>query len=135
VRRGLALAVDYGHLRGARPPYGTLTGFRDGRQVRPVPDGSCDLTAHVAVDAVARAGSHAAGTPATLSSQRDALRALGVSGRRPPLDLARTDPTGYVRALAAASASTELTDPAGLGGHYWILQPVGVPPSVARCRA
>jgi SAM-dependent MidA family methyltransferase len=140
VRRGLALTVDYGHLRADRPPYGTLTGFRDGRQVRPVPDGSCDLTAHVAVDAVADHGSGAIGAGAIgagaiVCRQRDALRALGVSGRRPALDLARTDPTGYVRALAAASTGAELTDPAGLGGHYWILQPVGVPPSVARCRA
>lgn len=126
VDRGLALAVDYGHLRGSRPPGGTLTGFRAGREVPPVPDGSCDITAHVAVDSAAAAGSAVAGRPYTLLTQREALRGLGVSGRRPPLAVASTDPAGYVRALAAASVAAELTDPAGLGGHWWLLQPVGI---------
>ena len=40
VDRGLALTVDYGHLVNERPPLGTLTGYRGGREVRPVPDGS-----------------------------------------------------------------------------------------------
>jgi SAM-dependent MidA family methyltransferase len=122
VRQGGALAVDYGHLRGERPGFGTLTGFRGGRQVLPVPDGSCDVTAHVAMDAVAGA----AGVPYTLITQREALRALGVDGGRPPLDLARADPGGYLRALAAAGAAGELIDPAGLGGHWWLLHTVGL---------
>ncbi|MEV0396045.1 SAM-dependent methyltransferase [Polymorphospora rubra] len=126
--RGLALAVDYGHLLADRPPAGTLTGFRHGRQVLPLPDGSCDITAHVAVDSVAAAGSAAAGLPYQLLTQRAALRALGVDGARPPLALAATDPAGYVRSLAAASAAAELLEPAGLGGHWWLLQPVGVAP-------
>lgn len=129
VDRGLALAVDYGHLRQTRPVDGTLTGFRAGRQVPPVPDGSCDVTAHVSIDSVAAAGSAAAGSPYTLVSQRDAVRALGVDGRRPPLALASTDPAGYVHALARASAAAELGDPAGLGAHWWLLQPVGLDPS------
>src|SRR5690606_21176985 len=53
VARGLAVAVDYAHTAAARPAFGTLTGFRDGRQAAPVPDGSCDITAHVALDACA----------------------------------------------------------------------------------
>jgi SAM-dependent MidA family methyltransferase len=126
LRRGMAVAVDYGHLRRARPVDGTLTGYRGGRQVPPVPDGSCDVTAHVAMDSVAAAGERVARRPYTLVTQREALRALGIDGGRPPLGLAATDPAGYVRALAAASAAAELTDPAGLGGHLWLLQPVGV---------
>jgi SAM-dependent MidA family methyltransferase len=128
VERGLAVAVDYGHVRGERPVSGTLAGHRDGRRVDPVPDGSCDVSAYVAMDAVAAAGA-AGGAPA-LVRQRAALRALGVDGRRPPLSQARDDPTGYVRALALASAAAELTDPDGLGGHWWLLQPVGLDPSV-----
>ncbi|SCL40057.1 SAM-dependent methyltransferase, MidA family [Micromonospora pallida] len=131
VDRGLALAVDYGHLRADRPIAGTLTGYRAGRQVPPVPDGSCDLTAHVAVDAAGDAGSAVAGTPYALLGQREALRSLGADGGRPPLALAATDPAGYVRALAAASAVAELTEPAGLGGHWWLLQPVGIPAPLA----
>jgi SAM-dependent MidA family methyltransferase len=122
VRRGCALAVDYGHLRAGRPRFGTLTGFRGGRQVQPVPDGSCDVTAHVAMDAVAVA----AGTPYRLIRQRAALRALGVSGARPPLDLARSDPAGYLRALSAAGAAAELTEQDGLGGHWWLLHRIGI---------
>jgi SAM-dependent MidA family methyltransferase len=122
VRRGCALAVDYGHVRGGRPALGTLTGYRDGRQVSPVPDGTCDVTAHVAIDSAA-AG---AGAPYQIMSQREGLRALGVDGGRPPLALARTDPAGYLRALSAAGAAAELTDPAGLGGHWWLLHEIGI---------
>ena len=124
--RGLAVAVDYGHVADARPAGGTLTGYRGGRQVAPVPDGSCDLTAHVAVDAVATAGERAAGRPSQLLDQRTALRALGVDGTRPPLSLASENPSEYVRALAAATQAAELTDPYGLGAHYWLLQPVDI---------
>lgn len=115
LEAGLAVVVDYAHLRATRPPYGTLAGFRDGRDVQPVPDGSCDLTAHVALDACA-----AAAGGGTLDTQRDALTALGVTGRRPPLALASSDPAAYVRALAAASSAAELTDPAGLGAFMWL---------------
>ncbi|MCG5441072.1 SAM-dependent methyltransferase [Micromonospora sp. NIE79] len=134
IEQGLALAVDYGHLRESRPIDGTLTGYRGGRQVPPVPDGSSDVTAHVAMDSVASAGAAVARCAYSLVLQREALRALGADGGRPPLSLAGTDPVGYVRALAAASAVAELTDPAGLGGHWWLRQPVGIPlgPAVAR---
>ncbi len=121
VDRGLAVAVDYAHTREARPPYGTMTGFRAGREVPPLPDGSCDVTAHVALDSCAGPG-------AVLLSQREALDALGVSGARPPLALASTDPAGYVRALAAAGEAAELTARAGLGGFGWLVQPVGTGP-------
>lgn len=126
LARGLAVAVDYGHLRDARPHGGTLTGYRAGRQVPPKLDGSTDVTAHVAMDAVAAAGSVRAGLPYALVSQRTALRALGTDGSRPPLALATTDPVGYVRALARASTAAELTDPAGLGAHWWLCQPVNM---------
>ncbi|MFC9310463.1 SAM-dependent methyltransferase [Streptomyces sp. NPDC057011] len=120
VERGLAVAVDYAHTREARPPYGTLTGFRGGREVAPVPDGSCDVTAHVALDSCAGPG-------AVLLTQREALAALGVSGARPPLTLASTDPAAYVRALAAAGEAAELTARGGLGDFGWLCQPVRLP--------
>jgi len=118
--RGLAVAVDYAHVAGARPPFGTLAGFREGRETAPVPDGSCDLTAHVALDACAL-------PEARVTTQRAALRALGITGARPPLSLASTDPAAYVRALAHAGAAAELTAPGGLGDFGWLLQPVGIP--------
>ncbi|WP_030236102.1 MULTISPECIES: SAM-dependent methyltransferase [unclassified Streptomyces] len=118
--RGLAVAVDYAHTVGTRPPFGTLTGFREGRETAAVPDGSCDITAHVALDACALPGGR-------LLPQHEALHALGVTGARPPLALASTDPTAYVRALASAGEATELTARGGLGDFCWLVQPVGIP--------
>jgi SAM-dependent MidA family methyltransferase len=118
--RGLAVAVDYGHTADTRPPFGTLTGFREGRETAPVPDGSCDLTAHVALDACALPGAHRL-------TQRAALHALGLTGARPPLALASTDPTEYVRALASAGEAAELTATGGLGDFGWLVQSVGIP--------
>ncbi|MFB7446886.1 SAM-dependent methyltransferase [Streptomyces sp. NPDC056194] len=110
---GRAVAVDYAHVRASRPPFGTLTGFRAGREVPPVPDGSCDVTSHVALDACG-------GLDAELFTQREALGRLGVSGGRPPLSLASTDPAGYVRALASAGEAAELTARGGLGDFLWL---------------
>jgi SAM-dependent MidA family methyltransferase len=107
---GLAIAVDYGHTIDSRPAPGTLTGFRAGRQVMPVPDGSCDLTAHVAMDSL---------THDELMDQRTALRQLGVSGQIPPTDLARTNPAAYLQGLGAASAAAALTARGGLGDFLW----------------
>ncbi|MGW2423235.1 SAM-dependent methyltransferase [Streptomyces sp. NPDC001709] len=213
VVRGLAVAVDYAHTLDTRPPFGTLAGFREGRETAPVPDGSCDITAHVALDACAAApmAYTASGTPsdaahkpldtahapaetartarnaarapsgevpaaspgtahtpqttshtpqttartpseaahgprrtpsstaqtppapartlspARLLTQRAALRALDITGARPPLALASTDPSAYVRALASAGEAAELTAPGGLGDFGWLVQPVGIP--------
>ncbi|CAM5525086.1 SAM-dependent methyltransferase [Streptomyces tanashiensis] len=120
---GRAVAVDYAHVRASRPPFGSLTGFRAGREVPPVPDGSCDVTSHVALDACG-------GLAAELVTQREALRRLGVSGERPPLALASTDPAGYVRALASAGEAAELTARGGLGDFLWLTQ--RVPDTAAR---
>jgi hypothetical protein len=93
--RGTALAVDYGHTRTTRRP--TLTGWRDGRPCRPVYDGSCDLTAHVALDSLA-----AAVPGSRLSSQRDRLAAVETRG------------------LQETSALRALRDPDGYGGYGWV---------------
>ncbi|MFG3347358.1 SAM-dependent methyltransferase [Streptomyces sp. NPDC048018] len=166
---GTAVAVDYAHLHPARPLFGTLTGYRNGREITPVPDGSCDLTAHVALDACAAAGAGRGGTGGSgaggvrpglspgsggtagaeagagagagaagftaglgaaggrIVTQREALHGLGVSGTRPPLALASTDPAGYVRALTAAGEAAELTARGGLGDFLWLTQRVGMP--------
>jgi SAM-dependent MidA family methyltransferase len=112
VERGVAVAVDYGHTRADRRP--TLTGYQDGRQVPPVPDGARDLTAHVALDSCASA------TGAMLLSQRKALQALGISASLPePLA------SSYPLLLERASQARELLDPDGLGGFGWLVQTVG----------
>jgi SAM-dependent MidA family methyltransferase len=118
VRRGAAVAVDYGHT--VRDRRTSLTGYVDGRQVAPVPDGTCDLTAHVALD------SCAAATGARLTTQREALTQLGISADKPDRSLADTDPRGYLALLQAAGAAAELLDPRGLGGFGWLVQPIGI---------
>ncbi len=123
---GLAVAIDYAHARTSRPPGGSLTGYRAGRQVPPVPDGSCDVTSHVALDACAAAGIDAGATATLLTTQRAALTALGVRRDSPPYELSRTNPAGYLQALSRAGEAAELTDPGGLGGFGWLLQVRGL---------
>lgn len=200
---GVAVAADYAHTAATRRP--TLTAYRDGLLTSPTPDGTCDLTAHVALDSAAAAAqtasnppapparpptpdrqasapdcqadsgsvgapddaapgyvsrnggavppgarsaggtaaeaasrgvAEAGGVPATASprtplatvrtTQRAALRALGVTGVRPPRELAVADPRAYLRSLARAGECAELTDPGGLGGFGWLMQSRGV---------
>lgn len=120
VSDGLAVAVDYGHMSGGRPRAGTLAGYRRGRQVAPVPDGTCDVTAHVALDAVAAAapGGH-------VTTQREALGGLGVPSTRAGTSPASSDPMAHLAALASSSTSHELLDAGGLGGFGWVVHARG----------
>jgi SAM-dependent MidA family methyltransferase len=111
----VAVAIDYGHVLADRPPYGTLTGFRAGRECEPVLDGSCDITAHVALDSLG----------GSIVRQRDALRALGVSAARPSLELAQTEPLRYLAELSSAGEAAELLDPSGLGAFGWVWTAAG----------
>jgi SAM-dependent MidA family methyltransferase len=120
LSRGVAIAVDYGHLRGSRPPAGSLRSYRRGREVDVLPDGSRDVTAGVALDAVAAA------TGGFLTTQHAALRALGVTGERPRLALATSDPATYLQSLAAAGEGAELTAEGGLGDFAWLVSSKGV---------
>lgn len=126
LRAGLAVAIDYAHTAETRPRHGSLTGYARGREVPPTPDGSCDLTAHVALDSCAAAAAARADWTGTYD-QRTVLRRLGVSGQRPDRALATSDPRGYIRALSRAGQAAELTDPAGLGGFRWLTQAVNMP--------
>lgn len=125
VRSGVVVVVDYGHTQGTRPPHGTLTGFRHGREVEPVPDGSCDLTAHLAVDAAADTlDAHDAGPAHVLTQREVLLQLLGDPTGPVPHALARTDPTAYLRAVGRRSSIAALTAPGGLGDFWWIIHPV-----------
>lgn len=149
TRGGLLLAVDYAHDRQDRPAAGSLAGFREGRAVAPRPDGSCDVTAHIALDAVAAAGEAAGARTLQLTTQREALRALGLGG--PAIPGATTFPAGpagpggragpagtafpavrtggsgaeLLAQLQRRSQVAELLDPGGLGGFGWLLQAIG----------
>jgi SAM-dependent MidA family methyltransferase len=125
VRHAVLIAIDYSHRRGDRPPYGSLAAYQGGRAVRPVPDGSCDITAHVALDACAAAGEAAGATGTMLMTQRLALRRLGIDAALPSRELATSDPPAYVAALSRTSEAAELLDDAGLGSFEWLVQAVG----------
>lgn len=157
VRSGLVVVVDYGHTAADRPTHGTLTGFRAGRQVLPVPDGSCDLTAHVAFDSLADVTLTQKPTQPRLTREptqprltqdptqprltQDAgqchlttqgalLRELvGDPGDPVPHHLASADPSAYLQAVAHRSALTALTAPGGLGDFRWLLAPRGRRPA------
>lgn len=122
VASGALITVDYGHLRDARPTGGTLRGYRDGVECRPVPDGSTDITAHVAMDTL--------GAPQLLR-QRDLFDQLGL--RPPPVAhaLAGTDPPAYLHALSERGAYSALTTKGGLGDFWWTLEPVSPTPAAA----
>lgn len=115
VERGVAVAIDYAAVPD-RDRAGTLTGYRAGRQVTPVPDGSCDLTAHVLFDSLV-AGDD------LLVSQRDALRELGVVAHPPVYS---GDPASFLAELSTSGDATELTDPDGLGAFTWLIRSRGV---------
>jgi SAM-dependent MidA family methyltransferase len=106
VDDGAILATDYGHVRierESRHRHGTLAAYRGGRLVKPLPDGSANLTAHVALDSCADA------VPGTvLSAQRDQVVA-------PPLpeEPSATEVERHFEAL-------RLRDPGRLGGVGWL---------------
>ncbi|NUS73054.1 MAG: hypothetical protein HOQ05_06560 [Corynebacteriales bacterium] len=140
LRAGVAVAIDY-RASGAA----TLTGFSQGREVAPIPDGSCDITAHVHVESVAAAGIEAGALTSVELSQRAALMDLGITAARPRLDLAAREPLIYMRALAEAGQAAEILDPDGLGAFAWLIQtkelpaktaasilPTPIPPNTAR---
>jgi SAM-dependent MidA family methyltransferase len=110
LNRGLAVAVDYAAVP-ARDVAGTLTAYRGGRQLAPVPDGSCDITAHVLFDSIREDGD-------MLLTQREALRTLGISAPRPGYE---GEASAYLEALSRAGEVAELTDPHGLGGFTWLV--------------
>lgn len=120
ITRGMAIAVDYGHTFDGRPRLGSLRSYKHGIEVDVAPDGTRDITADVAVDAVAAACN------GLVIRQSAALSLLGISGTRPPLDDATTDPAGYLHALSGASEAAELTAAGALGDFHWIITPVGV---------
>ncbi|MGB7450464.1 MAG: SAM-dependent methyltransferase [Ornithinimicrobium sp.] len=117
LRRSTVLLVDYGHLRHERPPQGTLVGYRHGEVLPPVPDGSMDLTAHVAVDALwASLGAGAL----MRARQREALAEL-LETPRIDQQLAHTLPSTYLHQLAEQQARRELSRDGGLGDFWWVL--------------
>jgi hypothetical protein len=119
VTDGVCVAVDFGHVVADRPSTESPTSYRRGRQYPARFDGRYDVTAPVAVDAVASA------VGGRIERQRDVLTRLMRRRSRPSVDLATSDPLGYLRQLSAAGDWRELTASAGLGDFWWIESPRG----------
>ena len=113
VTKGTVVAIDYGHLRSGRPSAGSLTAYAFGQPVPPVPDGSCDITAHVAMDSLAGA---------EVRTQREWLHDLGLRAEHPPHELARREPLAYLAGLNRMGVIAQLTQPTGLGGFLWAVR-------------
>lgn len=114
VEAGTLLATDYGHVASERRP--TLRGYRHGNVVEPTPDGTCNITAHVAID------SCAAVTPPDMAvaswTQAAALASLGLPGNLPDPTLLTSQE--YARELSLAWEAQALRDPAGRGSFTWL---------------
>jgi SAM-dependent MidA family methyltransferase len=119
VDHGVCIAIDYGHVLADRPADESPTSYRRGRQSTANFDQRHDVTAPVAVDAVASA------VGGRLARQRQALAALATSAGRPDVELAHSDPIGYLRRLGAAGDWRELTASPGLGDFWWLVTPRG----------
>lgn len=116
---GRALAVDYGHLAGRRPPHGTFAAYGRGRRRRPVPDGSVNLTAAVAFDALTHVSEAAGAATLLLERQADVLPTLPDTGADP------------LSALVRRSERAALTAPGRWGDQWWLLQGTDRPADLA----
>ena len=112
-RGGGLLLIDYGHERDSRPAEGSLTAYRDGRTVPPMPSTEINLTAAVSLDAV-RAAGEAAGLRTVLDARQDEALSRLLAGERPDAD--------PLADLARRSERAVLGSAYGLGNHRWLIQ-------------
>ena len=113
-RGGGMVAVDYGHDRDGRPEAGSLTAYRHGRRVPPMPSVEINLTAAVSLDAV-RAAGEAAGLRTVLDTRQDvALSRLLGTGEHTDAD--------PLADLARRSERSVLGSAYGWGTHRWLVQ-------------
>ncbi len=122
----LLVAVDYGHVRESRPTRGSLVGYRQGRIVPPVPDGHTNITAPVAIDALAAAVEHVPGIVARLRARQAQVVADSTPGPGPGTAAAP------LAALLAANRRRVLADPARFGANWWLVHHVGESPRADR---
>jgi NADH dehydrogenase [ubiquinone] 1 alpha subcomplex assembly factor 7 len=113
---GLALFVDYGHVRSA--PGSTLAALREHRPVDLFDEpGTADLSAHVDFAAFANAAESAGAAVHGPVSQREFLLALGAEARLAALS-ARASPE---QRAALESGLNRLIDPAQMGNLFKVL--------------
>lgn len=133
IDRGIGIAVDYAHSREQRAehrwPNGSLAGYQGGRSVPPIPNGSMNVTAQVALDSCADAAAHAArtrrvATQFALLTQRDALAWMTGTGMTTVANA--TTPQQRLVDLARHSHLQEARNPDGFGAFTWLVQSMGM---------
>jgi SAM-dependent MidA family methyltransferase len=131
LEQGLVLIIDYGHraaeLYGPRRLAGTLVTYRN-HQAGSDPFesvGSQDLTAHIDLTAIERAGEEVGLTLVGSTTQARFLADLGLGDLLSDLGRDRsTDPNAYLQARASVG---RLLDPRHLGGFRVLAFARGVP--------
>ena len=126
LRRGYALLIDYGSPGGSS---GEVHGYRDHRVVVDVlrDPGSTDITAGIDLEAIVRRSEARSLRTLGLTSQCDALRALGfaewnATQRARQAELLTGDAGGRAaRVWEGRSRASLLVDPRGLGRLKWLL--------------
>ncbi len=109
---GSALLIDYGHLRDSRPNSGSLTGYRAGRQVQPLPTSAANVTAHVAVDALRSACERVGARTLLCRTQAEVVDEL----------LPATESDDPVTDLVERSRRAAMASPAVWGSQWWLWQ-------------
>ncbi|MEA5155459.1 SAM-dependent methyltransferase [Raineyella sp.] len=117
---GVLVAVDYGHQRADRPAEGGLVGYRAGRRVAPAADGRTNLSAPVAIDALAAAVEARPGVRRLLVSRQRDL----VAGAPAPATTPAPAPATTLAGLVAANRRRLLADPDRWGANRWLVHRV-----------
>ncbi len=120
VTCGRLIIVDYATTADQRRrfhPGGTLTGYRDGNQCRPRPDGTMNLTAHVAIDSVVEALSSLGDVRlSTVADEADRHLVESHGASVGPDD----GPGGQVLPFAQRMRWARVRDRASWGGFAWL---------------
>lgn len=126
---GFAIAVDYGHFIHDRPTEPTLRGFRDGQLTAARTDGSVNLTADVAFDAVSAAACEAGAEEIWSADQ--ATTAQRWLPQLPSDDRAHDNPLAdlVARNRQRVFRAAHLGGDRGLGSYWWLVHRVA--PNVA----
>ena len=111
------LVVDYGHVASQRPVEGSLVGYRQGEVQRPLPDGSMDLTAHVAMDALCAS----MGQDVLVRARQSEILGDLIGPAHVDQRWARSRPAAYLQQVAEHAAAHALSQRGGLGDFWWVL--------------
>ncbi|MEI6693551.1 MAG: SAM-dependent methyltransferase [Actinomycetes bacterium] len=114
LKAGMAIAIDYAQ---GTSPVASMMGFRQGVQLRPMPDGSMNLTAHVVIESCAAA---VTANQSLITTQQELIdRFFDHEG-------SRSSAAEQLQGLARKSQWEQARDPSSFGAFAWLIQCVGL---------